>query len=369
MGSSASQVLLDRDTCYASALPHSYGSTVTFPTKVGEEDLTAPPIMIGAWSWGEEKKAMNTFPGGQDPKNTIAANEEAFNVAMDAGCRWIDTAEVYGMGLSESLLGQFIRNRHAAQPDRPRPLIATKFVPHPFRWTSSAFSGALDGSLRRLGVECIDLYQVHGPMLSVRSLDVWAECMAEAVKNGKVRSIGVSNYNSQQLRSTIEVLKKHGLRLASNQIEYSLLHVLPERTGLLEMMAQENIACLCYSPLAQGVLSGKYAKDAASLSKRRTPAMKEDWDTHIKPLLDTMRAIAGKKGRTVTQVALSYCLAKGLIPIAGVKTKEQAEDCCACFFSPLESSQAETLLTSDEVKTLSELATPGQTTPWHGSSA
>ncbi len=180
-----------------------------------------PQLGIGAWSWGDQM--FWGYGKGYDEADIHAA----FDACMKAGINFIDTAEVYGSGNSERLLGKFL---HETQ--RPA-IVATKFMPYPYRLTKGALRRALLGSLQRLGLPKVDLYQIHQPIPPI-SARVWMEALADAVREGLILSAGVSNYNPEWTRASFQALARAGIPLASNQISYSLLNRAPERSGLME---------------------------------------------------------------------------------------------------------------------------------------
>eukprot|EP00054_Salpingoeca_dolichothecata_P025043 m.172800 g.172800 ORF g.172800 m.172800 type:complete len:185 (+) comp25224_c0_seq12:395-949(+) len=157
-------------------------------------------------------------------------------------------------------------------------------------------------------VPALDLYQIHSPAFSLRSVTVWAEELAKAHKQGLIKHVGVSNYNSTQVRITCETLEKEGVHLMSNQIEYSLLHRLPETNGLIDECKKHGVAILAYSPLAMGRLTGKYTRENPAPSNRRFGHI--DYDL-LEPLLSKMKEIAAAHGDeiTVSQVAINWVIA------------------------------------------------------------
>ncbi len=163
----------------------------------------------------------------------------------------VDTAEVYGSGRSEQLLGKFIKNI-----DQPV-IVATKFFPIPYRFTKNSVVRALRGSLERLGLEHVDLYQLHWPSPVIPN-DMYVEGLALAFQAGLARAVGVSNYDMKQMQQAQNILSKHGIPLASNQVEYSLLDRKVESNGLLDRCKEKGIRLIAYSPLAMGMLTGKY---------------------------------------------------------------------------------------------------------------
>jgi aryl-alcohol dehydrogenase-like predicted oxidoreductase len=151
-------------------------------------------------------------------------------------------------------------------------VVASKFMPLPWRLTHGSFRGALSQSLERLGMKSMDLYQVHGPAFSLRNVEVWAEAMADAhrvssgssyqhssfSKDGLIKAIGVSNYNVDQMERTHRVLSLKGIPLATNQVEFSILRNNPEHNGLLAKCNELGVSLIAYSPLGMGRLTGKY---------------------------------------------------------------------------------------------------------------
>jgi aryl-alcohol dehydrogenase-like predicted oxidoreductase len=175
--------------------------------------------------------------------------EAAFQVSLAARVDLFDTAEVYGRGLSERLLVRVARA--TGQPV----VLATKFMPYPWRLVRDSLPRALRGSLARLGVERVDLYQVYWPLPTI-SVESWVQALAVAA--GFTRAAGVSNYGLEQMRRSHWALAKRGVGLASNQVRYSLLDRTPERSGLVAASREHDVTPIAYSSLAQGLLTGKY---------------------------------------------------------------------------------------------------------------
>jgi aryl-alcohol dehydrogenase-like predicted oxidoreductase len=280
---------------------------------LGKTGVKVPPLGIGAWSWGD-----NFFWGygkGYDETDIRAAFEEC----LRAGINFVDTAEVYGGGNSERLLGKFLR-----EANRPA-VVATKFFPYPYRLTKGSLRRALLGSLNRLGIPKADLYQIHQPVPLV-PVPVWMEALAEAIRDGLILAAGVSNYNKEKTRTAVQALARFGIPLASNQISYSLLHRAPERDGLISLCRELGVTVIAYSPLMQGMLTGRYSVDNPPPGVRGFRFSK-DYLSKIPPLLAVMREIGRNHGdKTPTQVALNWVMAKGAVPIPGVKNIRQAVD-------------------------------------------
>jgi aryl-alcohol dehydrogenase-like predicted oxidoreductase len=232
-----------------------------------------------------------------------------------------DTAEVYGGGESERIIGRLLAHDPSV---RDQVVIASKFMPSPWKLAvTSALTSAAKASRDRLGVESIDLYQIHGP-ISLRSHEALAEALAEAHRQGLVKAVGVSNYSVKETHSMDAALRKRGVRLASNQIEFSLLRTMPVQSGLLECCRELGVVPLAYSPIGQGRLTGKY-------SAANPPPKSRNFSNHpmvqVDKIVAELRRIGAANGdRTPSQVALAWLIAKGAVPIPGAKNRQQAEE-------------------------------------------
>lgn len=280
---------------------------------LGSTDMRICPLGIGAWAWGDR-----LFWGyGKDYQSTDI--EAAARLCLESGIDFYDTAEMYGRGQSERLTGQYIA--HSSLPV----VIATKFFPFPWRHRKQSLINALKASLGRLGMEAVDLYQIHWPYPPV-SIETWADALADAVEAGLTKAVGVSNYNAEQMRRAHAVLVKRGILLASNQVEYHLLNRKVEKNGLLALCKELNISLIAYSPLAQGLLTGKYTPENP-LPGVRGRRYGQKIVAKTQTLVGLMREIGeNHSGKTPSQVALNWVMAKGAIPIPGVKNTRQVED-------------------------------------------
>ena len=166
-----------------------------------------PALGVGAWAWGAKNSWGYGKEYGRDDVNA------AYRATLEEGVTLVDTAEVYGNGLSERIIGEMLRDT----PAGARPVLATKFAPLPYRLQARSLLKALDASLERLGVDSVDLYQIHFPSPVLRIAPLM-DAMAEAVKQGKVHQVGVSNYSADATKRAHERLALHGVRLASNQV-------------------------------------------------------------------------------------------------------------------------------------------------------
>ncbi|ORY68843.1 NADP-dependent oxidoreductase domain-containing protein [Pseudomassariella vexata] len=281
--------------------------------------IPLPNLCIGTWAWGDSKTWNN---------DSSAARQDldgAWACMQKQGLNFVDTAEFYGSGESERIIRSL---RDASPPEFKSSLvIASKFLPIP--WPLSRLmmpSGMVKfcrESLERLGLETMDLYQIHGPVHFVNSIDSMASGLAQCVEEGLTKAVGVSNYSRDEMIKMDEALKKRGMRLASNQVEFSLLRTLPSTGGLLEECKKRGILMMAYSPLGMGRLSGKYTAENPPPSGRRFSNYPME---QLTPLLDTLHKVAGAHGVKPSAVALKWVIQKGAIPLGGVKNAKQAEE-------------------------------------------
>jgi aryl-alcohol dehydrogenase-like predicted oxidoreductase len=282
---------------------------------LGKAGLTVPPLCLGTWAWGD--KLFWNYGDNYGEEQLQAA----FTTAVDAGVTFFDTAEVYGLGLSEQFLGKFIKQTSQ------KVQIATKFGPLPWRWDGKSVSEALTESLKRLQLERIELYQVHWPFTFFLSQETLMNTLADEVQKGRIGAIGVSNYSASEMRNVHKILSARGIPLAVNQVRYSLLTRQIESNGILQTARELDVTILAYSPLAQGLLTGKYTTSYKPTGARSIdPRFSQDGLNKIAPVLSLLEKIGNKYDRTPAQVALNWLIAQGnVIPIAGVKNAEQVK--------------------------------------------
>jgi aryl-alcohol dehydrogenase-like predicted oxidoreductase len=288
-------------------------------------------IGLGAWAWGD-RMVWNYGKGYDD-----SAIEAGFTISVENGVRFVDTAEIFGNGRSERLLGQFLKR------SKNPVLVATKFFPMPWRLSKVSVTRALRASLSRLELERVDLYQIHWPSPLV-PVETYVEGLASAHRLGLARAVGVSNYDKNQMQRAFTVLSKYDIPLASNQVEYHLLNRSVEKNGLLARCQELGIRLIAYSPLAMGLLTGKYNPENPPPGVRngKYAAILKD----IQPLIHLMINIGQDiGGKSASQVALNWCICKGTLPIPGAKNAHQAE---------MNAGAAGWRLTDEHVKALDE---------------
>jgi len=280
---------------------------------LGASGLEVPEIGVGVWQWGD------TLSWGYGQSYSEADIRGAYEVSLARGVDFFDTAEVYGRGASERLLGKLVRESGR------RVVIASKFFPFPWRVTRGSLIGALEHSLQRLGIGSVDLYQIHWPAPPVPIATRLAG-MADAFDRKLIRAAGISNFDTRQTRRAHAYLAARSIPLASNQVSFSLLNRRPETTGLLEACRHLNVTLIAYSPLAQGLLTGKYTRQHKPGGMRAFRGLRASYDS-LGRLIDLMREIgAGHGGKSPAQVALNWVICKGAVPIPGAKNARQADE-------------------------------------------
>ena len=274
--------------------------------------LESIELGVGCWQWGDR---MLWGYGRSYAHTDVRA---AFDAGLAANIIFFDTAEGYASGMSERFLGEFIK------ASGKQVVVATKFMPLPWRLRKGDLPKALRRSLDRLGLKQVDLYQIHWPFPPI-PIETWMEAMADAVEAGLTRAVGVSNFGVEQTRRAHAALAKRGTPLASNQVHYSLINRKVERSGLLALCQELGIKLIAYSPIEKGVLSGKYTPDNLPPGLRRG-LYNRAYMTKVQPLIALLRNIGQAHGaKTPAQVALNWLMCKGALPIPGAKSAEQAQ--------------------------------------------
>mmetsp|Transcript_9789 Transcript_9789/g.16055 ORF Transcript_9789/g.16055 Transcript_9789/m.16055 type:complete len:399 (-) Transcript_9789:989-2185(-) len=281
--------------------------------------LTVPSLGIGIWAWGDRLYWGYNPAQDQELKN-------AYRACLDAGLNMFDTAEVYGPGRSEELLGDFAQTESGFDADGKKReiIVLTKFAALPWRVGPASVVCACKDSLKRLRADSMALYQQHWP--GVWQNDEYLDGLAEVVNKGLAKEVGVSNFNVKRTKAAVERLKSKGVTLASNQVQFSLLYRDPELNGLLDTCGELGIKLIAYSPIAQGLLTGRYNENNLPTGPRARLYTPEKLRS-IKPLIETLREIGAQYGgKTPGQVALNWIICKGALPIPGAKNTAQVSE-------------------------------------------
>jgi len=289
------------------------GSPLPERVELGKTGIQISPLGIGTWQWGD--KFYWDYGKGGFSDNDLRAG---FEVSLGAGINFFDSSETYGRGRSETLLGQFVR------ASGQQPVVATKFMPYPWRLKRADLLKYLSESLGRLGMKSVDLYQIHWPTPPL-PVEFWAEALADAVEARLTRAVGVSNYSDAQMWRTAAVLARRGVHLASNQVRYNLLDRTVEKNSLLKACRDMGVSLIAYSPLAQGLLTGKYTPEHPLGGVRGLRDGR--FVGPAQPLVAALGAIGeAHGGKSPAQVALNWVMRKNAVPIPGAKNLSQARE-------------------------------------------
>lgn len=279
--------------------------------ELGKTGIYISRLGMGLMQWGDITL----------PSQMVKAEEKVvlpmFEEALDRGITFFDTAEMYGNGKSELHLNLCLKAISS------NIVIATKFMPFPWRLSKGELKRALNNSLKRIGISQVDLYQMHWPFPPVR-ISSWMEAMADVVADGLIKAVGVSNYSPNQTEIAFDTLAQHNIPLASNQVKFNLLDRHPDRSGLVDKCNKLGVTIIAYSPLEKGLLTGKYSAEhlpQGLLAWRYN----KSFITKIKPLFNTLSEIGETHGgKTPAMVALNWLICRGVVPIPGARNPSQA---------------------------------------------
>lgn len=296
---------------------------------LGTTDLRVSPVGLGCWQFSKGAGLMGRYwPELPDP-----VSREIVRRSLDGGVNWFDTAEAYGWGTSEQVLAESLTTAGKMPGDV---VIATKWWPA-FR-TSRSIGRTIGKRLRRLGGFPIDLYQIHQP-LGLSSVEEEMDAMASLMEAGSIRYAGVSNFSEALMRRADRRLRTRGFRLVSNQVSYSLLHRDIESNGILESAKELGVSVISYSPLSQGLLSGKYHGRDGSVRRvkgirRYLPGFSPAGLEKTRPLVNHLDTIAQAHASTIAQVALQWLVSfngSTVVAIPGAASPAQAEENAAAM--------------------------------------
>jgi aryl-alcohol dehydrogenase-like predicted oxidoreductase len=292
-------------------------------------------IALGTWAWGAGAFGGDAVFGS----NTNVENlKPVFEAAMKAGLNLWDTATVYGMGESERILGSLAKG-----VNRDDVAISTKFTPQIAEIFENSVEKMADASIERMDCGYIDMYWIHNPM----DVERWTPGLIPLLKSGKVKRVGVSNHNIQEIERANEILGEAGFKVSAVQNHFSLLYRSSEKGGVLDYCKKNGIEFWAYMVLEQGALSGKYNKEnplpeESDRGKKYNPVLPQ-----LEALTNEMTAIGKKYGASCPQIGIAWAIAKGALPLIGA-TKER---------HVIEAAEAAKIqLTAEEAERLEKLA-------------
>lgn len=269
---------------------------------MGRTGMMVSPIGLGCWQFSKH----NNMAGKFWPNLEDEVIDRVVSLSLEGGINWFDTAEAYGNGASEEALSSSLQ-KAGKKPGEV--LIATKWMPV-FRFASN-ISKTIDARINTLAPYPIDLYQIHQPW-GFSSVKSEMTAMAHLLEKKQIRSIGVSNFSAEKMKNAWEILNKKGIPLASNQVRYSLLDRRIESNGVIEMAKKLGISIIAYSPLAQGLVTGKF-HDNPELPdtigyRKYMPHFKPKALKKSRPLIMMVKELALKYHVTPAQVALNWLI-------------------------------------------------------------
>lgn len=303
------------------------------------QTLSFPKMGCGTWAWG------NRLLWGYD-ESMDQQLQEVFNLCVSNGVTLFDTGDSYGTGKlngrSESLLGQFSREYSGINSEQI--CIATKLAAYPWRLTRNSMISAGKASAKRLGRK-VDLVQMHWSTANYFPWQEWPllDGLADLYEQGEVKGVGLSNYGPKRLKKVYQKFQDRGVPITSLQVQYSLLSTYPiTELGLKEVCDELGIKIIAYSPLALGILTGKYSENGPFPKGIRSLAFRQILPG-VKPLLSCLKEISDSRNKTLSQVAINWCICKGTIPIPGAKNPEQAKQNIGALGWELEANEIEEL--------------------------
>ncbi len=281
------------------------------------------PIMgCGTWAWG------NRLLWGYD-ESMDKQLQAIFDLCVSNGATLFDTGDSYGTGRlngrSEQLLGRFCREYSGLNQENI--CIATKLAAYPWRLTRKSMVRACQSSAKRLGKN-VDLVQMHWSTANYAPWQEWTllDGLGDLYEQGLVKGVGLSNYGPKRLKKVYKKFADRAIPITTLQVQYSLLSTYPvTQLGVKEVCDELGIKLIAYSPLALGLLTGKYSQEGA-FPKGIRGLLFRQLLPKVQPLLNCLQEVARSRNKTMSQVAINWCICKGAIPIPGAKTLEQAKE-------------------------------------------
>lgn len=305
--------------------PYTPSSETHTPLRrLGQSDLLISALGLGCWQFSKGSGLVGKFW----PVLPDADIVDIVRLSLEGGMNWFDTAEAYGWGASEQALDQAL---HAVGRLGRQAVIATKWWP--VLRSAGSITKTIDDRIERLGGRTIDLYQIHQPY-SFSSVRKQMREMSELLKQGRIVHAGVSNFSAAKMREAHRILADYGFPLVSNQVKYSLLDRRIERNGILDTARELGMTIIAYSPLAQGLLTGKFHRDPSLVKRSGGPRryqakFKTAGLNASRPVLDLVEELAGTYGVSPSQIALNWLIhahGDAVVAIPGASKVKHAEE-------------------------------------------
>lgn len=296
-------------------------TTVLTPRKLGATELSLSPIGLGTWQFAGGRGFYRFYFRFIPPEEKAGI----IRAAVRGGINWFDTAEAYGFGRSERALRDALQAEGVSDQDVR---IASKWWPLPR--LAGSIRRTIHSRLKYLSPYTLDLHQIHWPS-SFSSIEAQMNAMADLAALGHIRAVGVSNFSADQMRQAHAALQQRGLVLASNQVQFHLLDRAIERNGILDTARELGISIIAYSPLASGLLTGRFHRDPEALSS--TPLIRRfslsSQVERTRPLINVLAGIAEARQVTISQVALNWVITahgETVVAIPGASRVSHAEE-------------------------------------------
>lgn len=313
--------------------------------ELGRTGIHLSPIGLGCMQIASRGFTAAMFPA--QPQTQI---DQIIKSALDGGINWFDTAEMYGHGGSERALSSGLTNAGIKPGDVT---VATKWAP--FGRTAKSVERTIDDRIAALDPFPVDLHQIHMPLGSFSSIRNQVQAMARLADAHEIGAVGVSNFSARQMEIAHATLAQRGIPLASNQVQINLLHRDIETNGVLDTARRLGVTLIAYSPLREGILTGKFHDDRSLLAKmprmrrtimRITPKSLD----RSAPLIDGLRGIAAAHSASLSQVALAWVIQNygdTVVAIPGASKPHHAEEAAAA---------QKLTLSADELRRLADLS-------------
>lgn len=268
--------------------------------------LTVPSVALGTWAWGDSGAVGDGYFGSQ---LTASGLREVVEKAQSNGFTLWDTAVVYGMGHSETVLAQALKGYARSEYQ-----LSTKFTPQVAGDGDDPVADMLEQSLDRMDTDYVDLYWIHNPADVAR----WTPLLIPLLQSGTIKHVGVSNHNVKEIALADQILGEAGFRVEAVQNHYSLLYRSSERAGILDHCREHDVRFFSYMVLEQGALTGRYSPAQPLPEGTSRAAVYNSILPQLQALTDRMRAIGEDRGASAADVATAWAIAKGTTPIIGV---------------------------------------------------
>ncbi|MEY9855901.1 aryl-alcohol dehydrogenase-like predicted oxidoreductase [Catenulispora sp. GAS73] len=273
---------------------------------MASKTLTVPAVALGTWAWGDSGEVGDGYFGS---RLTASGLREVVDKAQSNGFTLWDTAVVYGMGHSETVLAQALKGYARSEYQ-----LSTKFTPQIAGDGDDPVADMLEQSLDRMGTDYVDLYWIHNPADVAR----WTPLLIPQLRSGRIKHVGVSNHNLKEIVLADQILGEAGFRVEAVQNHFSLLYRSSERAGILDHCRENDVRFFSYMVLEQGALTGRYSPARPLPEGSSRAAVYNGILPQLQALTDRMAAIGEDRGASAADIATAWAIAKGTTPIIGV---------------------------------------------------